>query len=167
VDTVDEHVGTVTEILGKRQGLLENMAPDGHGGVRMEFRVPTRGLIGVRGLLLTATRARLAFWRLTFQVVGNSLCRGRAASARVAVRELLRLRCRAARRCPRGCSRFRADRRAFARVRAGPRKNPAACPDWPIGRRRLSTLRRSGNKHMTSVLLELVDIRRVPPRSVY
>src|SRR5262249_55583755 len=55
VDTVDEHVGTVTEILGKRQGLLENMAPDGHGGVRMEFRVPTRGLIGVRGLLLTAT----------------------------------------------------------------------------------------------------------------
>ncbi len=56
VDTVDEHVGTVTEILGKRQGLLENMTPDGHGGVRMEFRVPTRGLIGVRGLLLTATR---------------------------------------------------------------------------------------------------------------
>jgi GTP-binding protein len=56
VDTIDEHVGTVSEILGKRQGLLETMAPDGHGGVRMEFRVPTRGLIGVRGLLLTATR---------------------------------------------------------------------------------------------------------------
>jgi GTP-binding protein len=56
VDTIDEHVGAVSELLGKRLGKLEHMAHDGHGGVRMEFRVPTRGLIGLRSQLLTATR---------------------------------------------------------------------------------------------------------------
>src|SRR5258708_34207946 len=55
-DTVEEYVGAVSELLGKRLGKLEHMAHDGHGGLRMEFRVPTRGLIGLRGLLLTATR---------------------------------------------------------------------------------------------------------------
>jgi GTP-binding protein len=56
VDTVEEHVGAVSELLGKRLGKMEHMEHDGHGGVRMEFRVPTRGLIGLRSLLLTATR---------------------------------------------------------------------------------------------------------------
>jgi GTP-binding protein len=56
IDTVEEHVGAVSELLGKRLGKLEHMAHDGHGGLRMEFRVPTRGLIGLRSLLLTATR---------------------------------------------------------------------------------------------------------------
>jgi GTP-binding protein len=56
VDTIEEHVGAVSELLGKRLAKMEHMAHDGHGGVRMEFRVPTRGLIGLRSLLLTATR---------------------------------------------------------------------------------------------------------------
>jgi GTP-binding protein len=56
VDTIEEHVGPVSELLGKRLGKLEHMAHDGHGGLRMEFRVPTRGLIGLRSQLLTATR---------------------------------------------------------------------------------------------------------------
>jgi GTP-binding protein len=56
VDTIEEHVGAVAELLGKRLGRLEHMGHDGHGGVRMEFRVPTRGLIGLRSQLLTATR---------------------------------------------------------------------------------------------------------------
>jgi GTP-binding protein len=56
VDTIEEYVGAVSELLGKRLGKLEHMAHDGHGGIRMEFRVPTRGLIGLRGMLLTATR---------------------------------------------------------------------------------------------------------------
>ena len=56
MDTIEEHVGAVAELLGKRLGKLEHMSHDGHGGVRMEFRVPTRGLIGLRSLLLTATR---------------------------------------------------------------------------------------------------------------
>jgi GTP-binding protein len=56
VDTIEEYVGPISELLGKRLGRLEHMNHDGHGGLRMEFRVPTRGLIGLRGLLLTATR---------------------------------------------------------------------------------------------------------------
>jgi GTP-binding protein len=56
VDTVEDHVGSVSELLGKRLGRMEHMAHDGHGGIRMEFRVPTRGLIGLRNQLLTATR---------------------------------------------------------------------------------------------------------------
>jgi GTP-binding protein len=56
IDTIEEHVGAVSELLGKRLGRMEHMAHDGRGGIRMEFRVPTRGLIGLRGLLLTATR---------------------------------------------------------------------------------------------------------------
>ncbi len=56
VDTIEEHVGAVAELLGKRLGKMENMGHDGHGGVRMEFSVPTRGLIGLRSQLLTATR---------------------------------------------------------------------------------------------------------------
>jgi GTP-binding protein len=56
VDTIEEHVGAVSELLGKRLAKMEHMGHDGHGGVRMEFRVPTRGLIGLRSQLLTATR---------------------------------------------------------------------------------------------------------------
>jgi GTP-binding protein len=56
VDTIEEYLGAVSELLGKRLARLEHMAHDGHGGVRMEFRVPTRGLIGLRSQLLTATR---------------------------------------------------------------------------------------------------------------
>jgi GTP-binding protein len=56
IDTIEEHVGSVSELLGKRLAKLEHMSHDGHGGVRMEFRVPTRGLIGLRSQLLTATR---------------------------------------------------------------------------------------------------------------
>src|SRR5437870_4213211 len=56
VDTIEEYLGAVSELLGKRLGKLEHMAHDGHGGVRMEFKVPTRGLIGLRSQLLTATR---------------------------------------------------------------------------------------------------------------
>jgi GTP-binding protein len=56
IDTIEEHVGAVSELLGKRLAKMEHMAHDGHGGVRMEFHVPTRGLIGLRSQLLTATR---------------------------------------------------------------------------------------------------------------
>src|SRR5262249_44952544 len=53
---IEEHLGSVSELLGKRLAKLEGMHHDGHGGVRIEFRVPTRGLIGLRSQLLTATR---------------------------------------------------------------------------------------------------------------
>jgi GTP-binding protein len=56
IDTTEEYVGAVNEPLGKRQARLQNMHNDGRGNVRMEFRIPTRGLIGFRQVFLTATR---------------------------------------------------------------------------------------------------------------
>ncbi|HEY7067228.1 MAG TPA: translational GTPase TypA [Chloroflexota bacterium] len=56
IDTTEEYVGAVNEALGKRQARLQNMHNDGRGSVRMEFRIPTRGLIGFRQVFLTATR---------------------------------------------------------------------------------------------------------------
>jgi GTP-binding protein len=44
------------EILSSRQAKLANMRNDGRGNVRLEFRIPTRGLIGFRSTFLTATR---------------------------------------------------------------------------------------------------------------
>jgi GTP-binding protein len=56
IDTREEHVGALMEILSSRQAKLANMRNDGHGNVRLEFRIPTRGLIGFRSMFLTATR---------------------------------------------------------------------------------------------------------------
>jgi GTP-binding protein len=50
------HVGTVTELVGPRQAIMEHLFPDEGRGARLVYRVPTRGLIGLRGALLTATR---------------------------------------------------------------------------------------------------------------
>ena len=50
------HVGTVTELVGPRQAVLEVMNPDEGRGARLIYRMPTRGLIGLRGAILTATR---------------------------------------------------------------------------------------------------------------
>ena len=56
IDCPEEHLGVVTQKLGTRRGKMVRMTPDGHGRVRLEFRVPTRGLIGYRGEFLTDTR---------------------------------------------------------------------------------------------------------------
>ncbi len=56
VDCPDEHLGVVSQKLGTRRGKMMRMTPDGHGRVRLEFRVPTRGIIGYRGEFLTDTR---------------------------------------------------------------------------------------------------------------
>jgi GTP-binding protein len=50
------HVGTVTELVGPRQAVLAHMTPDEGRGARLVYRMPTRGLIGLRGALLTLTR---------------------------------------------------------------------------------------------------------------
>lgn len=55
VDVPQEHVGTVIEILGRRKGEMTAMNP-GTDGVRTEFNVPARGLIGFRTEFLTSTR---------------------------------------------------------------------------------------------------------------
>ena len=56
VDCPESFVGIVMETLGSRRGELTKMVNHGSGRVRMEFRIPSRGLIGLRGLLLTETR---------------------------------------------------------------------------------------------------------------
>jgi GTP-binding protein len=56
IDTRDTHIGVLTEMLSRRQAELVNMRSDQDGNVRLEFRIPTKGLIGFRGGFLTATR---------------------------------------------------------------------------------------------------------------
>jgi len=58
VDTVEECIGDLTEMLAKRKGRMTNMHHDGQGNVRMEYHIPTRGLIGFRSAFLTTTRGR-------------------------------------------------------------------------------------------------------------
>ncbi|GLZ44220.1 GTP-binding protein [Actinomycetospora sp. NBRC 106375] len=56
VDVPDEHLGAVTQLLAARKGEMLEMAHSASGQVRMEFRVPSRGLIGFRTEFLTETR---------------------------------------------------------------------------------------------------------------
>ena len=56
VDVEEQHQGTIMEKLGERGGDLKNMVPDGKGRVRLDFIIPSRGLIGFRTEFLTATQ---------------------------------------------------------------------------------------------------------------
>ncbi len=55
VDVEEQHQGAVIEELGRRRGELVNMVPDGRGRVRLDFVMPSRGLIGFRQLFLSLT----------------------------------------------------------------------------------------------------------------
>ncbi len=55
VDVEEQHQGTVMEKLGERGGELKDMIPDGQGRVRLDYIIPSRGLIGFRTEFLTAT----------------------------------------------------------------------------------------------------------------
>ncbi|HXZ40501.1 MAG TPA: GTP-binding protein, partial [Terriglobales bacterium] len=59
VDVPEEFVGVVMEQLGSRKSEVVNMHNHGYGRVRIEFRVPSRGLIGLRSQLLTDTRGTI------------------------------------------------------------------------------------------------------------
>jgi GTP-binding protein len=56
VDVEDVNQGAVMEELGRRRGDLQDMQPDGQGRVRLEYRVPARGLIGFQSEFMTLTR---------------------------------------------------------------------------------------------------------------
>jgi len=56
VDVEDQHQGTVMEKLGERGAIMNNMVPDGKGRVRIDFIIPSRGLIGFRTEFLTSTQ---------------------------------------------------------------------------------------------------------------
>lgn len=55
VDVEENHQGPVMEELGRRKGDLQDMQPDGKGRVRLEYRIPARGLIGFQNDFLTMT----------------------------------------------------------------------------------------------------------------
>ena len=56
VDVEDTNQGAVMEELGRRRGDLQDMQPDGHGRVRLEYLMPARGLIGFQSEFMTMTR---------------------------------------------------------------------------------------------------------------
>ena len=55
IDCEDQHTGSLMEEMGRRKAEMTNMEPDGKGRTRIEFVVPSRGLIGFRGQFLTLT----------------------------------------------------------------------------------------------------------------
>ncbi len=56
IDVEETNQGAVMEEIGLRRGDLLDMMPDGHGRVRLEYRIPARGLIGFQGEFMTMTR---------------------------------------------------------------------------------------------------------------
>jgi GTP-binding protein len=56
IDVPEEFIGVVTQQVGIRKGRMQKMNNNGHGRVRLEFRIPSRGLIGFRSQFLTDTR---------------------------------------------------------------------------------------------------------------
>ena len=56
IDVPEEFIGVVTQATGIRKGKMQKMHNNGHGRVRLEFRIPSRGLIGFRSQFLTDTR---------------------------------------------------------------------------------------------------------------
>ncbi|MDP3010237.1 MAG: translational GTPase TypA [Methylococcales bacterium] len=55
VEVEEEHQGSIMEKLGERKGDLTNMVPDGKGRIRLEYMMPSRGLIGFQTEFMTAT----------------------------------------------------------------------------------------------------------------
>ena len=56
IDVPEEFIGVVTQQVGMRKGKMLRMQNNGHGRVRLEFRIPSRGLIGFRSQFLTDTK---------------------------------------------------------------------------------------------------------------
>ena len=55
IDCEETHQGPIMEEMGKRRGELRDMVPDGKGRVRLEYMIPSRGIIGFRNQFLTMT----------------------------------------------------------------------------------------------------------------
>ncbi|MFH1169883.1 MAG: translational GTPase TypA [Chloroflexota bacterium] len=79
IDTRDEYIGTLTEMLSKRQARLVDMRNDGQGNVRLVFNIPTKGLLGFRNAFLTSTRGESIMNTL---VLGFEPWRGEIVSMR-------------------------------------------------------------------------------------
>jgi GTP-binding protein len=79
IDTNEEFIGTVTELVGARRSRMLDMVNDGRGNVRIEFAIPTRGLIGLRNGLLTATKGNGS---MGSRLIGYEPWHGQIASTR-------------------------------------------------------------------------------------
>lgn len=64
VEVPEEHMSSVIEKIGQRKGELMNMHPTGNGTMKLEFRIPARGLIGYRSEFLTDTKGYGVFHHL-------------------------------------------------------------------------------------------------------
>ncbi len=72
VDVEDQHQGSIMEKLGERKGELQDMVPDGEGRVRLDFRIPSRGLIGFQTEFMSATSGTGLIYH-TFDSYGPSV----------------------------------------------------------------------------------------------
>ncbi|MCC6313290.1 MAG: translational GTPase TypA [Thermomicrobiales bacterium] len=79
IDTVEDAVGVVTELVGNRRARLLDMVNDGRGNVRLEYAIPTRGLIGLRNAFLTATKGNGV---MASRLIGYEPWHGQIQSAR-------------------------------------------------------------------------------------
>jgi GTP-binding protein len=82
IDTKDTYIGALTEVLAARKAQLTNMTNDGTGNVRLEYHIPTRGLIGFRNVFLTLTKGNGAMSSL---LVGYEPWTGKIGTARMGV----------------------------------------------------------------------------------
>ncbi len=80
IDTKDTYIGVLTETLAIRKAQLANMTNDGNGNVRIEYNIPTRGLIGFRNAFLTLTKGNGA---LSSLLLGFEPWMGKISSARM------------------------------------------------------------------------------------
>lgn len=64
IEVEDEHQGSIMEKLGERKGDLLNMVPDGKGRIRLEYMMPSRGLIGFQTEFMTATSGSGLFYHV-------------------------------------------------------------------------------------------------------
>eukprot|EP00884_Botryococcus_braunii_P004046 jgi/Botrbrau1/13642/Bobra.0373s0016.1 len=56
IEVPEEHVGQVVDLMGSRKGNMLDMSANAEGGSRITYRIPTRGLLGLRNAMLTATK---------------------------------------------------------------------------------------------------------------
>jgi GTP-binding protein len=79
IDTRDEYIGVLTEMLNKRQAQMIDMHNDGQDNVRLVFRISTQGLLGFRSSFLTSTRGEST---MNTMFVGYEPWRGEIVSTR-------------------------------------------------------------------------------------
>jgi GTP-binding protein len=80
LDIKDASIGVLTENLAARKAQLTNMTNDGNGNVRMEYHIPTRGLIGFRNAFLTLTQGNGA---MSSRLIGYEPWQGKIGSTRM------------------------------------------------------------------------------------